>query len=165
MITPSTFPQRAELIDGFEIPRIVTGLWQVADMEHDGQSLNIDAAAATLAVYADAGFDAFDVADHYGSAERIAGRFLQNFSVDVSLGGGRTVHLLPGKRCESAGLRRSLSVVDRCAASRRGAAEILSQGVAFEENARRPRRPSWCCRTLAVAKRLQFRDCFPKPYK
>jgi aryl-alcohol dehydrogenase-like predicted oxidoreductase len=98
MTTPSTFPQRTELIDGFEIPRIVTGLWQVADMERDGQSLNIDAAAAALAEYADAGFDAFDVADHDGSAELIAGRFLQNFSVDVSLVAGRRANCPPSAR-------------------------------------------------------------------
>ncbi|MGI9406406.1 MAG: aldo/keto reductase, partial [Hyphomicrobiaceae bacterium] len=77
MTTLSKTPERTELTDGLEIPRIVTGLWQVADMERDGKSLDIDAAADALAEYADAGFDAFDMADHYGSAELIAGRFLQ----------------------------------------------------------------------------------------
>ncbi len=61
------------------MPRIVTGLWQVADMERGGRPLDLDAGADALADYAAAGFDAFDMADHYGSAERIAGRLLQRF--------------------------------------------------------------------------------------
>ena len=39
------------------------------------RTLDLDAAAADLARYAEAGFDTFDMADHYGSAEDIAGRF------------------------------------------------------------------------------------------
>jgi aryl-alcohol dehydrogenase-like predicted oxidoreductase len=69
-------PPRVTLAPGLEIPRLVTGLWQVADQERDGRALDHDAAARDLAAYAEAGFDAFDMADHYGSAEVIAGRFL-----------------------------------------------------------------------------------------
>ena len=69
-------PERRELAPGLEISRIVTGLWQVADMERDGKTLDPEPAAAALAEYAEAGFDTFDMADHYGSAEEIAGRFL-----------------------------------------------------------------------------------------
>lgn len=69
-------PERTILPCGLEIPRIVTGLWQVADMERDGGTLETDRAAQELAAYARAGFDAFDMADHYGSAELITGRFL-----------------------------------------------------------------------------------------
>jgi aryl-alcohol dehydrogenase-like predicted oxidoreductase len=61
------------LAPGLEIARLVTGLWQVADMERDGP-LDLDAAARALADYARAGFDSFDMADHYGSAELIVGR-------------------------------------------------------------------------------------------
>ena len=68
-------PERTELAPGLFIGRVVTGLWQVADMEKDGQRLDVDRAAAELAAYAEAGLDAFDMADHYGSAEDIAGRF------------------------------------------------------------------------------------------
>jgi aryl-alcohol dehydrogenase-like predicted oxidoreductase/enamine deaminase RidA (YjgF/YER057c/UK114 family) len=68
-------PERFELAPGLTISRIVTGLWQVADMERDGKVLDLDAAAAAMSEYAKAGFDAFDMADHYGSAEDIAGRF------------------------------------------------------------------------------------------
>ena len=73
---PPDAPTRTTLPGGLQIPRLVTGLWQVADMERDGRLLDTDRAAEDLADYARAGFDAFDMADHYGSAELIAGRFL-----------------------------------------------------------------------------------------
>ena len=73
--TPSR-PERRELASGLIISRVVTGLWQVADMERDRGPLDLDRAAAALRAYADAGFDTFDMADHYGSAEEIAGRML-----------------------------------------------------------------------------------------
>ena len=69
--------QRAEIAPGLVISRVVTGLWQVADMERDGRGLDLDRAAADLAAYAEVGLDVFDMADHYGSAEDIAGRFNQ----------------------------------------------------------------------------------------
>jgi aryl-alcohol dehydrogenase-like predicted oxidoreductase/enamine deaminase RidA (YjgF/YER057c/UK114 family) len=69
-------PLRTELAPGLEISRLVTGLWQVADQERDGRVLDHAAAADDLAAYARAGFDTFDMADHYGSAELITGRFL-----------------------------------------------------------------------------------------
>jgi aryl-alcohol dehydrogenase-like predicted oxidoreductase/enamine deaminase RidA (YjgF/YER057c/UK114 family) len=55
---------------------VVTGLWQVADMERSGTLLDAQQGAAALAGYAAAGFDAFDMADHYGSAEVITGTLL-----------------------------------------------------------------------------------------
>jgi aryl-alcohol dehydrogenase-like predicted oxidoreductase/enamine deaminase RidA (YjgF/YER057c/UK114 family) len=69
-------PPRTELAPGLEVPRVLTGLWQVADMERAGTPLDPDGAAAALGEYADAGFDAFDMADHYGSAELLVGRYL-----------------------------------------------------------------------------------------
>jgi aryl-alcohol dehydrogenase-like predicted oxidoreductase/enamine deaminase RidA (YjgF/YER057c/UK114 family) len=69
-------PDRILLAPGLEISRVVTGLWQVADMERDGRPLDRDTAAAAMADYARDGFDSFDMADHYGSAELITGRFL-----------------------------------------------------------------------------------------
>jgi aryl-alcohol dehydrogenase-like predicted oxidoreductase/enamine deaminase RidA (YjgF/YER057c/UK114 family) len=68
-------PERIELAPGLNISRIVTGLWQVADMERDGRALDVEPAAAEMVRYAEAGFDSFDMADHYGSAEDIAGSF------------------------------------------------------------------------------------------
>lgn len=78
MQDPNARPPRVELAPGLEIPRVVTGLWQVADMERGGAKLDAEHASSALAEYASAGFDAFDMADHYGSAEEIAGRFHAN---------------------------------------------------------------------------------------
>ena len=69
-------PPRVELAPGLQVPRVLTGLWQVADMERDGTPLDPDVAALALGAYANAGFDAFDMADHYGSAELLVGRYL-----------------------------------------------------------------------------------------
>ena len=66
-------PDRTQLTPDLNISRIVTGLWQVADLERSGQLLDPGKAAADMAVYAHAGFDTFDMADHYGSAEVISG--------------------------------------------------------------------------------------------
>lgn len=68
-------PARLQL-GGLDMARTLVGLWQVADMEKDGTALDPDAAADHLAAYAQAGFDTFDMADHYGSAEIITGRLL-----------------------------------------------------------------------------------------
>lgn len=73
-------PPRVELAPGLTIPRVVTGLWQVADMERGGEALDPDAASDALAAYAAAGFDAFDMADHYGSAEDITGRLFRRLA-------------------------------------------------------------------------------------
>ncbi|KNZ34043.1 MAG: aldo/keto reductase [Methylibium sp. NZG] len=67
---------RTLLAPGLEIARIVTGLWQVADMERGGTLLDPVRGAAHLADYAAQGFDTFDMADHYGSAEVITGTLL-----------------------------------------------------------------------------------------
>src|SRR5262245_32867317 len=69
-------PDRTRL-GQLEISRLICGLWQVADMEKTGQALDPQRAADALDAYAKAGFDTFDMADHYGSAELITGRLLQ----------------------------------------------------------------------------------------
>jgi aryl-alcohol dehydrogenase-like predicted oxidoreductase/enamine deaminase RidA (YjgF/YER057c/UK114 family) len=74
--TSEVRPERTLLAPGLEIARIVTGLWQVADMERGGQLLDPYKAAADMAEYADAGLDTFDMADHYGSAEEITGMLI-----------------------------------------------------------------------------------------
>ncbi len=73
-------PDRTLLAPGLEISRIVTGLWQVADMERGGITLDPVRSAAHLADYVHAGFDSFDMADHYGSAEVITGTLLKSLS-------------------------------------------------------------------------------------
>ena len=75
-LKPLGRPQRTALAPGLEISRLVTGLWQVADMERGGTLIDPMKGAADLAAYAAQGFDTFDMADHYGSAEVIAGTLL-----------------------------------------------------------------------------------------
>src|SRR5690349_17279475 len=71
---PSTV-ERATLAPGLSISRVLTGLWQMADQERDGRTLDLDAAARSMAPYVEAGLTTFDMADHYGSSELVAGRF------------------------------------------------------------------------------------------
>ena len=69
-------PSRTRLSNRLEISRVLTGLWQVADIEKNGDVIDPDSGADWLDAYAQRGFDTFDMADHYGSAEIIAGRLL-----------------------------------------------------------------------------------------
>ena len=68
-----TEPDRATLGQGVPIRRLLTGLWQMADQERDGKPFDLDQRRRGAPAYARAGFDAFDMADHYGSAEIVAG--------------------------------------------------------------------------------------------
>lgn len=61
------------------ISRIITGLWQVADLERDGKPLDLDEAAKALVPYIAAGLTTFDMADHYGSSELIVGRLHKKY--------------------------------------------------------------------------------------
>ena len=67
--------EQCELASGFSISRIITGMWQVADMERDGAILDLRKTTEAMKPYLDAGLSTFDMADHYGSAEEIAGTF------------------------------------------------------------------------------------------
>jgi aryl-alcohol dehydrogenase-like predicted oxidoreductase/enamine deaminase RidA (YjgF/YER057c/UK114 family) len=85
-----TAPDRYRLAADLDISRIVTGLWQVADMERSGVPLDREQASAAMLDYARAGFDSFDMADHYGSAELITGRFLSRVRAgELGEAGGR----------------------------------------------------------------------------
>jgi len=70
------------LADDLQITKVLTGLWQIADMERDGKQLDLDATARTMQPYLDAGLTTFDMADHYGSAELISGRFRKKVGGD-----------------------------------------------------------------------------------
>lgn len=63
------------LAPDLSISRVLTGLWQVADLERTGELPPRDAAAQSLQSYASAGLTTFDMADHYGSAEDIVGHY------------------------------------------------------------------------------------------
>jgi aryl-alcohol dehydrogenase-like predicted oxidoreductase/enamine deaminase RidA (YjgF/YER057c/UK114 family) len=90
------------LAPGLEISRIITGLWQIADMERDGNTLDPQATSKFMKDYADAGFTSFDMADHYGSSEIISGTFKNTYEL------GERVQLFtkwvpePGKISKSA---------------------------------------------------------------
>ena len=71
--------ERCELAPGLSISRVLTGLWQVADMERNGKTVDPGEAAAAMQPYVDAGFTTFDMADHYGSAEEIVGIYRQRY--------------------------------------------------------------------------------------
>lgn len=75
------------LADDLCISRLLVGLWQIADMERDGTTLDTAAAASSMRPYVEAGLTTFDMADHYGSAEEIAGEYARRT-------GGDTVQLL-----------------------------------------------------------------------
>lgn len=65
--------ERVDLAPGLGISRLVTGLWQIADMERDGVPVDPERTADALERYVDAGFTSFDMADHYGSSEQVTG--------------------------------------------------------------------------------------------
>lgn len=74
---------RLELAPGLTISRVLTGLWQLADMERDGRAIDLEHAADAMRPYVAAGLTTFDMADHYGSAELVAGLFRSKYSGDV----------------------------------------------------------------------------------
>lgn len=67
------------LAPGLKISRVLTGLWQIADLERDGNTLDPLETAKYMQAYVDAGLTTFDMADHYGSAEVISGTFKNQF--------------------------------------------------------------------------------------
>ena len=67
--------ERRDLASDLSISRVITGLWQLADMERDGRELDVNRAAAAMRPYVEAGLTTFDMADHYGPAELVAGLF------------------------------------------------------------------------------------------
>ena len=79
-MTKSAVVPRVALAPGLSISRVLTGLWQLADMERDGRTINLESTAAAMQPYVDAGLTTFDMADHYGSAELVAGIFRSRHS-------------------------------------------------------------------------------------
>ncbi len=69
-----------DLAPGLRISPVLTGLWQVADLERDGALLDREATAHAMKQYFDAGLTTFDMADHYGSAEDITGVFQKKYA-------------------------------------------------------------------------------------
>src|SRR5262245_10408258 len=73
MTSNASVVDRRALSPALSISRVMTGLWQLADMERGARTLDREAAA--MQPYAAAGLTTFDMADHYGSAELVAGLF------------------------------------------------------------------------------------------
>lgn len=72
-------PERTTLPGGLSMSRLVCGLWQVADIEKNGSIIDPQVGANALQAYVEGGFDTFDMADHYGSAELITGALLSRY--------------------------------------------------------------------------------------
>jgi aryl-alcohol dehydrogenase-like predicted oxidoreductase/enamine deaminase RidA (YjgF/YER057c/UK114 family) len=68
-----------QLTENLKISKVVTGLWQIADMERDGIKVDKEVAANSMSQYVEHGLTSFDMADHYGSAEDISGFFYHNY--------------------------------------------------------------------------------------
>ena len=67
--------ERCDLAPDLSISRVLTGMWQIADMEREGEALDPLATARAIEPYVAAGLTTFDMADHYGSAEVVAGTY------------------------------------------------------------------------------------------
>ena len=81
-MTMSKSDTTTRLAPDLEISKIVTGLWQIADMERDDKTLDREQTAQHMSAYTEAGLTTFDMADHYGSAEDIAGIFTTRIAKD-----------------------------------------------------------------------------------
>ncbi|MAD30586.1 MAG: aldo/keto reductase [Flavobacteriaceae bacterium] len=62
-----------DLSSTLSVPRLIIGLWQIADLERNNPSLDLKKMATHMNPYIEAGLNTFDMADHYGSSEIIAG--------------------------------------------------------------------------------------------
>ena len=65
---------QTSLTSDLKISRIITGLWQIADIERN-KKVDPKEYSRTITPYLDAGFTTFDMADHYGSSELILGHY------------------------------------------------------------------------------------------
>ena len=74
---PLPLSSRFQLAADLPICRIVNGMWQVSGGHG---AINPDRAVEAMFAYHDAGFTTWDLADHYGPAEDLIGRFRQQFA-------------------------------------------------------------------------------------
>lgn len=83
MNTISTVPT-SRVGENLTVQRMPSGLWQVAGGHG---TIEFDKAVAAMRSIYDAGFTTFDMADHYGPAEDIAGAFFEGVRQDGFPGG------------------------------------------------------------------------------
>ena len=94
---PDSLP-KTKLSSGTEVRRVAVGLWQMADQERDGRDYDLDVAAEHLADYGRSGLDTFDMADHYGSSEIVAGKAARILEAE-----GRASPVIMTKWCPAPG--------------------------------------------------------------
>ena len=76
---------QSKLSSDLKISRIITGLWQMADIERE-EDIDPKTYSEKIIPYVEAGLTTFDMADHYGSSELIVGKYnLNNSTSDVQL--------------------------------------------------------------------------------
>ena len=73
------------LTKNLSISPLINGLWQIADMERGDNSIDLNQAAHSMGKYLDLGLTTFDMADHYGSAELIAGLYREKLTDPSSI--------------------------------------------------------------------------------
>ncbi|RPD63845.1 Aldo/keto reductase [Lentinus tigrinus ALCF2SS1-6] len=71
------FRKETFLLGPFELPRLFNGLWQLSS--NSWGSAPAAKIRRQMATYAENGYTAFDMADHYGSAEILFGEFRQKW--------------------------------------------------------------------------------------
>ena len=70
--------EKFKIAENLTISRVLSGLWQIADIERNGKTLDPIITSSHMQPYVESGFTTFDMADHYGSAEILAGHFKNN---------------------------------------------------------------------------------------
>src|SRR5882762_6289056 len=68
---------RFQFAPALDICRVLNGMWQVSGAHG---AIDPEHAIAAMFAYHDAGFTSWDLADHYGPAEDLIGRFRQRFA-------------------------------------------------------------------------------------
>ena len=96
---------RYELASDFSISRLLVGLWQIADMEKDGRTLDREEAAGALAPYVDAGIHD----DRHGGSLWFGGRDRRRVPVESCGPQGSTGVDQVGAEAGTAGARRGSS--------------------------------------------------------
>ncbi len=75
---------RADLADGYSVPRIITGAWQLSE-GHSSAALDSYAVFSAWSQMCDQGLDTFDCADIYAGVEELLGEFLAMHKGDVQV--------------------------------------------------------------------------------
>ncbi|CZR51659.1 related to hormone-sensitive lipase [Phialocephala subalpina] len=80
--TPLPTPERTAIGGSLEIPRMVSGLWQLAGGHDD--HVDFEVATEAMDSLISAGLGCFDMADHYGDAELIIGEHHKRSKLNIN---------------------------------------------------------------------------------